>query len=75
MSMRTRPKDSIPKVPVPFRERLTCSIPEAVEATSIGRSNLYVAMRAGKLEYVKYGQRRLVRVPSLLKLIEGGPIG
>jgi hypothetical protein len=63
--MRTCPKD-----PIPFRERLTCSVPEAVEATSIGRSKLYVAMKAGKLEYVKYGQRRLVRVPSLLKLIE-----
>jgi len=49
---------------------LTCSIPEAVQATSIGRSNLYAAMKSGRLEYVKYGQRRLVRVPSLLKLIE-----
>jgi hypothetical protein len=54
---------------VPFRERLTCSVPEAVEATSIKRANLYIAMKAGKLEYFKYGQRRLVSVPSLLKMI------
>ena len=55
--------------PIPFRERLTCSVPEAVEATSLSRAKLYLDMKAGKLEFVKHGTRRLVRVPSLLKMI------
>ena len=59
-----------PKDPIPFRERPTCSVEEAVEATSIGRSKLYMDMKAGKLEFVKHGTRRLVSVPSLLKMIE-----
>ena len=56
---------------IPFNERPTCRVEEAVEATGIGRSKLYVDMKAGKLEFVKYGRRRLVRVPSLLKLVGG----
>jgi hypothetical protein len=55
---------------VPFRERLTCSLPEAVQATSISRSTLYNRMKAGELDYRKNGKRRLVMVPSLLKMID-----
>ena len=56
---------------VPFRERLTCSVLEAEEATSISRSTLYTDMEAGRLEYTKHGKRRLILIPSLLKMIEG----
>jgi hypothetical protein len=61
---------------VPFYERLSCSVDEAAEATSICRAALYNAMKAGQLEYRKLGRRRVVLLPSLKKLIEGGhPIG
>jgi hypothetical protein len=54
---------------VPFRERLTCSVADAQAASGISRSALYLEMKAGRLSYVKRGTRRLVRVPSLLKLL------
>jgi len=56
---------------VPFRQRISCSIPEAVEATNLSRSSIYNRMAEGKLESRKQGKRRLVLIPSLLKLIEG----
>jgi predicted DNA-binding transcriptional regulator AlpA len=56
--------------PVPFRERITCSVSDAEAATGVSRSQLYLEMKAGRLEYLKRGTRRLIRVPSLLKLLE-----
>jgi len=56
--------------PVPFRERITCSVSDAEAATGISRSQLYLEMKAGRLEYLKRGARRLIRVPSLLRLLE-----
>jgi hypothetical protein len=56
--------------PVPFQQRITCSVSDAEAATGISRSQLYLEMKAGRLEYVKRGTRRLIRVPSLLKLVE-----
>ena len=54
---------------VPFAERVTCSVDDAILASGIGRSTLYKLMRSGVLESVKRGDRRLVRVQSLLKLL------
>jgi hypothetical protein len=54
---------------VPFRERVTCSVADAEAASGVSRSQLYLEMKAGRLDYVKRGTRRLVRVPSLLKLL------
>ena len=54
---------------VPFRDRLTCSVADAVTASGVSRSALYEAMREGNLEFVKRGTRRLVVVPSLLKML------
>jgi hypothetical protein len=54
---------------IPFSERVTCTIPQAVEASGVGRSSLYLEMDAGRLEYVKVGSRRLIVVASLLKLL------
>jgi hypothetical protein len=54
---------------VPFHERITCSVADAETASGISRSQLYQEMRAGRLEYTKRGVRRLIRVPSLLRLL------
>jgi len=55
---------------IPFRERISCTIAEACTASGIGRTKLYEAMSDGRLESVKVDNRRLVLVPSLLRLIE-----
>lgn len=55
---------------IPFRERPTCTIEEASDATGIGRTKLYELIGEKKLETLLIGRRRLVRVPSLLRLLE-----
>ena len=57
---------------IPFAERPTCSVDDAVQASGLSRSSLYEAMRAGELDFVKIGHRRLVIVPSLLKMLGTG---
>jgi len=54
---------------IPFAERITCSVSDAEAASGVSRSQLYLEMRNGKLEYVKRGTRRYIRVPSLLRLL------
>lgn len=54
---------------VPFSERPTCSIAEACSAAGFGRTKLYELMDDGAVETTKIGRRRLVRVPSLLRLL------
>lgn len=56
---------------IPFKERLTCSVSDATNATGLSRSLLYIKMKAGEIEWTKVGSRRLVRVPSLLRFLEG----
>ena len=45
------------------------------QATGIGRTKLYEEISAGRIESVTIGKRRLVLVPSLLRLLasEGTP--
>lgn len=62
---------SAPRHAIPFEQRPTCTISEACEATGIGRSKLYELMGAGQLDTTWIGRRRLVRVPSLLRLVQG----
>jgi excisionase family DNA binding protein len=54
---------------IPFDERPTCSVEEAAEVSSLGRSLLYIKMKSGEIEWVKIGKRRLIKVPSLLRLL------
>jgi hypothetical protein len=61
------PKNSSERIP--FRERLACSITDATVASGVSRSQLYKEMQAGRLDFFKRGSRRLIKVPSLLKLI------
>jgi hypothetical protein len=55
---------------IPFRDRLTCSVSDATDATGLSRSMLYIKMKAGEIEWTKVGARRLIKVPSLLRLLD-----
>ena len=55
---------------IPFAQRPTCTISEACEATGLGRSKLYELISEGRLDTTRIGRRRLVRVPSLLRLVQ-----
>jgi excisionase family DNA binding protein len=54
---------------IPFAQRPTCSIAEACSAAGFGRTKLYELIDGGAVKAVKIGRRRLVQVPSLLKLL------
>jgi excisionase family DNA binding protein len=72
---RTRMKNKVPdgfsptRTNVPFMDRPTCSVAEACVAASIGKTTLYDLMERGVLKNTRVGRRRLVNVPSLLKLL------
>jgi excisionase family DNA binding protein len=55
---------------IPFEQRLTCTIPEACDATGIGRTKLYELISDGSLEAISVGRRRLITVKSLRDMIE-----
>ena len=54
----------------PFMQRPTCTIAEACDAVGLGRTKLYELIGYGGIETISIGRRRLVRVPSLLKLLK-----
>ena len=66
-------------IPAPLERppvfRLSLSIQEAAEATGLSKSYLYIAMKAGELEFVKAGARRLVMVSKLEAFLGGLPHG
>lgn len=45
--------------------RITLTIPEAVRASGLSRSSIYVAMQQGQLSALKAGRRTLIRVVDL----------
>jgi excisionase family DNA binding protein len=57
---------------VPFIERMTCTIEEACAVSGLGRSRLYELLADGRLEAVKIGKRRLIKIQSLKKLLDAG---
>ncbi len=57
---------------VPFAERPTCTVKEACSAVGLGRTKLYQLIGGGAVDTLTIGRRRLVRVPSLLKLLAKG---
>jgi excisionase family DNA binding protein len=59
---------------IPFSQRLSCTINEACQATSLGRTKLYELIGAGQLATTIVGRRRLVIVRGLLSLIEANKI-
>ncbi len=56
-------------IEIPFMQRPTCTIEEACRASGVGRTKFYELIKAGDLKMVSVGRRRLVQVPSLLKLL------
>lgn len=52
-------------------ESLLCSIPVAANALGLGRSKLYELISEGRVETVRIGRRRLVRVESVRALALG----
>ena len=55
---------------IPFAERLSCTVPEACQATGLGRTKLYEEIAARRVETVQISRRRLILVRSLIRLIE-----
>ena len=55
---------------IPFSQRLSCTVDEACEATSLGRTKLYELIGAGQLATITVGRRRLVIVRGLLTLLD-----
>jgi excisionase family DNA binding protein len=51
-------------------QRPTCTIAEACNAVGLGRTKLYELIGGGEIDTITIGRRRLVRVPSLLKLLK-----
>ena len=52
-------------------EPLAYSIPQAIRATSLGRTNIYKLINEGRLEVRRVGRRTLIPASSLLKLLQG----
>jgi excisionase family DNA binding protein len=70
---RDEPPSSSPKPEeptIPFSQRLSCTIDEACEATSLGRTKVYELIGDGRLATTTIGRRRLVIVRGLLSLLE-----
>jgi excisionase family DNA binding protein len=53
-----------------FTDRVTCSVREACEASSLGRTKIYEAIADGRLDSVRVDRRRLIRIASLLKFLD-----
>ena len=47
----------------------TTSIAEAAHALSLGRTKIYELIDAGRLETIKIGRRRLIKVDSIRRLL------
>jgi excisionase family DNA binding protein len=54
-------------------ERLAYSVDEAAEVTGLSRDLLYDEMRAGKLDYLKAGRRRVITVQHLASYLSMTP--
>jgi hypothetical protein len=55
---------------IPFRERISGTIPEACAATGLGRTKIYEEIGAGRVQTRKFGTRTLIVVDSLVALID-----
>lgn len=55
---------------IPFQERITCSVRDAMDASGFGKTKLFALIAAGRLETTKVDGKRLVRVKSLMQLLD-----
>jgi len=72
-SQASRVAIAVEAEPIPFAQRLSCTIAEACEVTGLGRTKLYELIGNGHLATTTVGRRRLVLVRSLLSLLERRP--
>ncbi|MBN9179373.1 MAG: excisionase family DNA-binding protein [Alphaproteobacteria bacterium] len=57
----------------PFRNKVTCTVKEACQATGLGKSKIYELMSSGHLSTTTVGRRRLISATSLLELVSCEP--
>jgi excisionase family DNA binding protein len=56
---------------VGITHKITCTVNEALDALSLGRSKFYKMVRDGEIDIVKFGPRGTrVKVASLLRVVE-----
>ncbi len=53
--------------------QFTTSITDAAKALSLGRTSIYALINEGRLETIKIGRRRLIKVESIRLLLEAQP--
>ena len=51
-------------------EPVTISITGAAKALGLGRTSIYVLIKKGQLETVKFGRRHLIKTASIRRLID-----
>ena len=54
-----------------FREQVTCTVNQAIDATGLGRTKINEAIGDGRIRSKKVDGRRLLDVPSVLELVSG----
>jgi excisionase family DNA binding protein len=63
---------AVERAPVP---KLCLSVPESAISTGLSKSYLYLAMKDGRLNYLKAGARRLIPVSELQAFLGRLPQG
>lgn len=54
---------------VPFREKLTCTVNEAIGASGVGRTTLYRLIGEKRIRTIKIGTRTLIDVRSMMSAL------
>ena len=57
---------------IPFNQRITCSVEQAIQASNLSRTTIYEATKAGRIASTRVAGRRLIFVASLLEFLESG---
>ncbi len=52
-------------------QRLAYSVAEACQVSSLGRTSIFAAIKAKRLQVTRIGRRTLIHADSLIALIEG----
>lgn len=68
--MTKHPTESVHTSPTIPGEKIAYTVPEAVHASGISRSGLYVLMKGKELPVVKVGNRTLIRRVDLVQFLE-----
>lgn len=59
---------------IPFKERFSCTIPEACSGTGLSRTRIYEEIKAGRVQTMKVGNRTLIVLETLLSLIASNKV-